>query len=140
MAYATIEDAKTMYGEELILTSVTRADTPDEEAFTVALTKATSEIDSYARAQYTTPLSPVPDIVQRYCIDIAIYTASADAGTTTVEKRTRYEDALKWLKLLAAGTVTLDLDDDGEADNVGGGLPEISGPDRVFSRTSMRGL
>ncbi len=139
MAYATVEDAKEAYGENYVLTSVTREDTPDEAALTRHLAKASSEIDSYLGAQYDVPLEEPPEIVVQYCVDIGIYRASADAGTGTDEKRLRYEDALDWLKLVAKGTVVLDVDGDGETDG-GNQLPEISAPARLFSRSKMAGL
>jgi phage gp36-like protein len=139
VAYATIQQAKDLYGEDYVLTSVTRSDVADEDAFTRALAKASSEIDSYLGAQYTVPLESAPDIVVQYCVDIAIYKASADAGAATDEKRKRYDDALAWLKLAAKGTVVLDTDGDGEVDT-SVPLVETSTATRIFSRTKMDGL
>lgn len=141
MAYAALQDAKDRYGEDFILTAVTRADTPDLDSFDKALDSASSEIDSYLASQYTVPVDPVPALIVRYCVDIAIYTASGDAGTGTDEKRLRYEDALKWLSKVAKGEVVLDIDGDGEADNAGeGGVPAYSTSARIFTRTTMGDL
>ncbi len=140
MAYAVIQDAIDTYGEDYVLTSVTRVDTPDRDAFDRALVKASSEIDTYAGAQYSTPVTPSPPVFVQYCIDIAIYRASSDAGTGTDEKRLRYEDAIKWLRLLASGTVVIDIDGDGETDGGSNGRVEFVGPTRLFSRATMGGL
>lgn len=141
MAYATLDDAKTKYGENYVLTSVTRDDEPDLAAFDTALDTATSTIDSYVGSRYPIPLDPVPSIVAGYCIDIAIYLASSTAGTHTDEKRLRYEDAIDWLKAVAAGKAIISvLNDDGVGIDKDEVLPVMKASPRLFTRRTMRGL
>ncbi len=140
MSYSTQQDAIELYGSDYVLTSVTREGVTETGAYAKAAAKAASEMDSYLGAQYTVPLATTPPIVMQFEIDIAIYRASSSAGQVTDEKRKRFEDALAWLLRVSRGDVVLDVDGDGEADNEGGGSPEISGPTRIFSRSTMGGL
>lgn len=139
-AYATKDDAVDRYSADYVLVSVTRDGEPDYVALDKALDDATDEIDSRISAQYTVPLTaPVPKIVTRYCIDIAIYFASMECGSgLTDEKRTRYEDAISWLKAVAAGTATLPIPDTPPASQ--SSLVQTSGPARIFSRCKMGGI
>lgn len=139
MSYATLADAKELYGEDYVLTSVVRVEgTPDEDSLTAALEKASSEIDSYLSARYDVPISPVPPLLVQYAIDIAIYrTSSAPGAGLTDEKRTRYEDALKWLINVAKGIAGLGLDD--ATDNQEH-TPVVISPCRVFTRSRLGGI
>ncbi len=143
MSYALLQDAIDIYGETFVLASITATTlddddvaTPDTIALDNAFAKASSEMDSYLGVQYDTPISPVPDILERYCVDMGIYLASVDAGTGTDEKRLRYDDALKWLRAVAKGDAVLVGADAPEEEH----LPEISGPTRAFSRSKMGSL
>lgn len=150
MSYASVQDAKDQYGEDYVLTSVSRDDTPDLNAFAKALDEATSEIDSYIGGRYTVPLTNVPSVVKRRCVDMAIYIASADAGTYTDEKRKRYDDAIDWLTMVANGKAVLVFpvveDGDGAVIDPGGtdegdtDLPIVLAEPRLFTRCKMRGL
>lgn len=128
MAYAVLQDAIDLYpGTEL----------PDEDSLLKAFEKFSSEMDSYLGVHYVVPVTPVPDVLIRYCVDGGIYLASADAGMHTEEKRLRYEDAIKWLRSVSKGEAIL-VGAGATASNVE--LPEISGPTRIFSRSTMSGL
>jgi phage gp36-like protein len=110
MAYATHDDLVDQYGDAFVVLSFDKDldGAVDTDVETKALDDATAEIDSYIAARFSLPLaSPVPEILTRICGDIAIYRGSGEAGTVTDEKRLRYEDAVKWLDKLAAGTVGL---------------------------------
>lgn len=138
MAYADHTDAIDLYDEEYVLTSVTHGGSPDLDKLDVALVKASSLMDSYLGVEYDVPLTTVPDIVVNYCIDIGIHFASSDAGTGTEEKRKRYDDALAWLKAIAKGDAIIPGIEEASASD--SAVVEISGPTRIFSRTTMGGL
>lgn len=138
MAYATYQDAIELYGADYVLTSVARSGVDDVAALTKALVNASSEIDSYIAQQQAVPLvEPYPQIVSQHCIDIAIYRAS-EAGSVTDEKRLRYEDAIRWLRDVAKGLISLTTP--GETTAPTWGIVETTGPQRAFSRASMRRL
>lgn len=138
MAYAVFQDALDLYGRDYVLTSIDRDDdgTPDLTSLTAALDQASSEIDSYLRSRYPVPLDPVPSLVKRYAIDIALYLCSPDPAAATDEKRRRYEDAIRWLEKVAEGKLSLGA----EEPTVDSSTPQLSYCPRRFSRTSMRGL
>lgn len=138
MSYAVFQDALDLYGRDYVLTSIDRDDdgTPDLTSLTAALDQAASEIDSYLRSRYPVPLSPVPSLVKRYAIDIALYLCSPDAASATDEKRRRYEDAIRWLEKVAEGKLSLGA----EEPTVDSSTPQLSYSPRLFSRSSMRGL
>ncbi len=103
-----------------------------------SLTAATNLIDSYLAQQYSLPLaqsqvdtSPIP----RTCGDIARYELSDDQAAEPVTQR--YDRALRWLLHIAKGAATLGP---GEPEPAGGGAVVVSGPDRIFTRNSMKGL
>lgn len=138
MAYASLADATDLYGQDYVLTSVDRdADgNADAAATTAALSQASSLIDSYLAAKYTVPISPVPDLLVKYTVDIAIYEC-CPASTRTDEKRQRYEDALAWLKDVAKGIAVVAPPDAGdEAIH----LPSAVSQPRLFTRPKMQGL
>ena len=142
--YADYDYAVDKYGEDYVLTSVTRDSKPDKKAFHKALVNATSFIDSHVAPRYpgVVPLSNPPDIIRGYCVDIAIYQASADPGTHTEEKRSRFDDAVAWLEKVAAGKVAImTLESDGsEVDAGDTDMPVMKASPRLFSRHKLRGL
>ena len=76
------------------------------------LTKASGLIDSYLRAQHKLPLAaPYPDEIIRVCVVLSAYDLIQYRGYNPDEYdanfRLRYEDAVRWLEQLAAGTVSL---------------------------------
>ncbi len=110
MPYATQADIIERYGEDVLyaLADRNRDGTLDEEAISRALVDATAEIDSYLASRYPLPLSATPKIVVILCVDIALYRLSPDH--VTEERRKRYEDAVKMLRLISDGKVSLGIE------------------------------
>ena len=137
--YATTDDARLRYGDELILTLCPLNDegNPDHRPLNRALMDATDEIDGYLGSRYTLPIEPAPDILKRLCIDISLYRITSEADTATEERRLRYKDAVDMLKSISKGTVTLGLPEP-EPKTVHG--VRTSGSPPRFGRESMSGL
>lgn len=141
--YATLQDLKTLCGDEELIQLTDRADPPsgliDEATTTAALTAATHIIDGYVRAQYRLPLSsPVPMLTD-LAADIARYRLYKTAATEQVQKR--FDDAIKQLVGISKGLVKLPVENGGDAEPAGRtGMVRIQSEPRTFSRTSMRGL
>ncbi len=55
------------------------------------------------------------------------------------DARKRYEDAVRFLGSVAGGDIHLGLTEADEAAQSTGG-PKVSGPDRTFSRESLKGF
>lgn len=112
MAYAITADFIDAFGErETIM--LTNLDNPNTTVINPiplnkALDDATAEIDTYIGSRYVLPLASTPSVVNRYCLDIARY--MLDRIRSREDVRLRYEDALKWLGMLASGKVSIGAD------------------------------
>lgn len=76
------------------------------------LSAATGEINSYLATRYTIPVSPVPQILKTYCIDIAWYRLAQNNAPE--QFATRYNNAIARLKDIEKGQMLL-VDDTGTA-------------------------
>jgi phage gp36-like protein len=140
--YATQTDLEDRFGTDEVLRASDRdgSGVADPAAITSCLTAATGEIDSYVRVRYDLPLTAPPEHLEHLCCDIAMYRLSADSTALTEEKRVRYEDAIKWLVNLSKGIVNLgEVEDDEEVRDEPAVNDDIT-QDRLFTRTTMRGL
>lgn len=74
-----------------------------------ALEEASGTVDSYCRNRYTTPLQ-TSDVVKARTLDIAVYLLFSRRRQVKISEtvRQRYEDAIAFLKDVAAGRVQLD--------------------------------
>ncbi|ADD28716.1 DUF1320 domain-containing protein [Meiothermus ruber] len=114
-----------------------------------ALQDAADIIDSFVGQRYTLPLPPVRAL-KRVNADIAFYLILArrgfQEGTADDVVVRDYEEALKWLRLVAEGKAQIPADDGapippGEA---AGGVvsaeakPEIKAAPRVFGRDKLK--
>jgi phage gp36-like protein len=94
---------------------------------------ADGQIDSYL-VQYTLPLATVPPVLNAYSLDIVRYRLWDDKAPEEV--RSRYEDALRWLRDVAKGLAGLGLDaDDGETGPVERTHDE---EDRIFTMDTLQ--
>jgi len=102
MTYATRADMEARFGA---LEIAQRESALPSGAVAQALSDADAVIDGYAAGRYAVPLSPAPDNLVRVACQLARYGLLGIA----VDERARqdYEDALAWLKDVAAGRVLL---------------------------------
>lgn len=107
--YATYADMLARFGErELIqLTDRTLTGAPDQVLAEGVLEEASAEIDGFIGTRYDVPLPTVPRILVGYCCDIARYRLCGAEVQTTESIRDRYQDARRFLELVAAGKVGL---------------------------------
>jgi len=109
-----------------------------------ALTSASAEIDGYVGVRHALPLPSAPVQLRQPCADIAVYRLATSGGGLTEDIRTRYEDARRFLEAVAAGRAVIDVFDpasDPAAPSAQGPRPIVaSGPERIFSRDTTRGL
>lgn len=109
-----------------------------------ATSSGETEFNSYAAPNYDIAalilISPSPEIVVDCCVDLAIHAlVQHDEGRLTEAIRQRYEDRIKWLKLLAAGKVKLPIPDTPDALGDGQAARQTSNERRV-TRTTMARL
>ena len=120
----------------------------DREKFMAALIDAAiedadAEIDGYLAKRYPVPLSPAPQVINKFSKDIAVYNLFSrigiDEGTEQKTYLNRYNAAIKFLTLVAEGKVSLGAaaDEPSVAAAIGFSVKSNA---RLFSRNSMRGL
>jgi phage gp36-like protein len=131
MSYCTTEDLTTRFGEAEIIQLSDRARTGEigQEVVDLAVADATAEIDSRLGGRFIIP-DPTPADLVRRASDIARFMLYDDRVTDEV--RSRYEEAIAWLKDVAAGRAVIAgalPANDGEA---GGGIA-VSSSDLIFT-------
>lgn len=136
--YATQQDIIDLYSESALLVVADRDDNDVIDSVVVdrALQHATEEIDSYVGQRHSLPLSSVPGVLKRICIDIALYRLSPDSSYTE-EKRQRYEDAIAHLEKLASGKIVLGLPEVPGQEDANDTI-EITSEKRLFNRRTSK--
>ena len=109
MPYATLQGLTDRFGADMIERLTDRADPPageiDADVVAQALTDTDGIIDGYLRARYDTPLAEVPAQIADIALSIAIYRLHRWEPDPKI--RRDYEDALRSLREIAAGTIRL---------------------------------
>ena len=115
MAYCTQDDLLAAYGEEELLKAQPLGDPAveppviDGAAVAAAIQAAADEIDSYVLQRYRLPLAGAAAArLKRRCVDIAMYYLAPSPAAANSTRRLRYEDAVQWLKGVAAGYQVLE--------------------------------
>lgn len=125
--------------DERLLAQLTDDDagtTVDDAKVERAIADAQAEIDGYVGTRHQMPLSPVPDIVRKVCVELAVYHLYSRRLGAPEEWRTRYEDNRRWLEQVAAGRVSLGVDD---PQGTPAAAPvEADSRPRAFSRELLR--
>ena len=104
MPYATRADLEDRYGSDELTQRETML---PAGAVDKALLDADALINSYCAGRYTVPLSPVPSNVPLIACQLARYGLLGNAADE--RSRTDYQDAINWLKDVAAGRAVLTL-------------------------------
>lgn len=138
MTYATTQDIADRYGQG-VLDAIDRDGNgqADMGALDKALADASALIDSYLSQRYTLPLPAVPEALKRACVDVALYQVVREGTQAADDYRLRYEDAIAWLRDLAAGKAALDLPAPQQAT---GNQIRVVSADRRFTRESLKGM
>lgn len=110
MSYARIDDMVARFGEREVaqLTNRDGLDVVDADVLDEALADANAEVHGYLATRYRVPPDPVPRLLVRVACDVARYRLYDDAAPDEV--RRRYEDAVRLLKSVADGGVSLGAD------------------------------
>lgn len=118
--YCTQADIVARFGETELIQLTDRAgiSTVDSTAVEAAIADAAAEIDGYIATRYTLPLIPVPKIITRIAVDVALYQLfMARRMGATEEVRYRYTDVRKLLENIAAGKVSLGVPSPVQSEN-----------------------
>lgn len=138
--YASLDDLKKQLPEDLLLqlTDDAGAGIIDVAVADTALETADVEIDGYLGARYGLPITPVPAIIAKQAVDIAIYNLYARRQGPPEHWQKRYENVIRFLERIADGRISLGADDPDEG--AASSAEVVSTPERLFSRESMKGL
>ncbi len=109
-----------------------------DDVVTKAIEDADAEIDGYCGKRYSVPFSTVPGMIKKLSQDIALYNLFQRRSGATEEKKRDYENAIRFLRDVSKGAVSLGADDpDGVPAQ--SETPQISSSTRVFSRDNLKG-
>ncbi|HED4399307.1 TPA: DUF1320 family protein [Pasteurella multocida] len=111
--YATQESLIKRYTADVLLTvAMTAQRTLDEAKVQESLEDASQTIDSYLAGRYSLPLKQIPAVLERHCCYIARYFLEKNRATN--QARQDYEDSIRYLEKVAAGTISLGISEQGE--------------------------
>lgn len=137
MAYSTQDDLLAMIPQaELAALTAESGEVPDGQVVAEAIGRADAEIDAACGLRYTVPFSPTPARVKALSADLAIYHLYSRRNVAPEVWRQKYQDALAFLKQVAAGQATL-AGSSGEPPAAAREAPEIDGNRRLFSRNTL---
>lgn len=117
--YCSIDDLKKAIPEANLISL-----TDDEDSGSInsaraeaAITDASELIDGFLRGRYTLPLSPVPTIIQRLCVDIAIFYLYQRLFERDMPEsmNERYKNSIKLLDKIASGEISFAQTNDEDA-------------------------
>ena len=133
MAYCTQQDLIDRFGEEELiqLTDRDRVGIIDEAVLDRAIADAEGEINGYLASRYQLPLATTPTSLVRIACDIARYHLFDDVEDGVVT--TRYNNAVKFMKAISTGAVSLGIDSVGATPQTNEGA-EVQSGGRVFGR------
>ncbi len=148
MIYASIDDFKKALPEHF-LASVAYGDDGllDAGRMQSSIDAAVSEINGYLARPYNLPFTATKnERLKDLTVDITAYKLARDYGALNEDIRKRYEDAIKYLGLVASGKaflpepLYLETDEGGEVDNnqASRGKPNIQSNARLFTRDSLK--
>jgi phage gp36-like protein len=142
MPYSTVEDLRKLLPEEVLIQLT------DDEALEAvntgraqeAIQQADAVIDAYLGARYQVPLAePVPELIKKLSVDMAIYHLYSRRTEEMPElRRQRYRDALKTLKDISQGLISLGAQEPNPSREDG---PQVSTSeqDRTFTKDTLEG-
>lgn len=111
MAYCTLAELynQISLSDLIALTDDTGTDGPNTTVIAKAIADADAEINAYLCGKYSVPLSPVPPIINKISVDLAIYHLTGRRNMTVPEDRkTRHDDGISFLKDVQKGIAAID--------------------------------
>jgi phage gp36-like protein len=108
-----------------------------DSVITTSVSDADDEIDSYCGGRYTVPFAAAPGIIKKLSVDIAIYNLYARRKGAPEDRKTRYDAAVRLLRDVSRGLVTLGADAPSPVTT--GDTVAVTGNDRLFTRDKMSG-
>ena len=142
--YATQTDITNLYGEELlyVLADRDRDQVLDTAAINAAIEFGAAQVRTYLSKRYSDAQLAASQDVKRLVVEIAVFRLALQADALTVEIRTRYEEALRQMELMARGTIGIGVPEEmpQAASDLRDGDILVFANERAFTRDKMRGL
>jgi phage gp36-like protein len=110
MGYCTQDDLLLALPEESLiqLTDDANVGIIDADRTAEAIDTAGAEIDGWCGGRYLVPFSPVPALIRKFAVDLAIYNLYARRTEVVPELREkRYRDAMRLLEKISTGAIEL---------------------------------
>ena len=79
----------------------------DENIVNEAIEYAQNIIDGYVGKKYQVPLDPIPEIIKRIAVDLAIYWLYSRSDEIPEEIENRYKNQIKMLEDIAKGNISI---------------------------------
>lgn len=141
MPYCTLSDLTAAIPEDRViqLTDDTGDGIVDETKVGEAIDYADTLIDGHLRGRYTLPLSPVPKLVNKLSVDLAIWHLYArrpeiDVPDSIME---RYRNALKLLRQVQNGEIKLGIETPAAGPGAGEYKTNKTASDKMFGKTVL---
>lgn len=151
MSYSTRDEVRDMIKDDALNTIIgdEYIEDPAEREAKIgpiidgAIDDADGEVNGYLAKRYPVPFSPVPKVINKFSKDIAVYNlfsrVGIDENSEAKNFLNRYNAAVKFLTLVANGTVSIGETTGGTAGGSNNGF-SIKSSQRLFSRESIRGM
>lgn len=110
----------------------------DDSIVNGAIDNSEGEVDGYLASRYSTPVTPVPNIIKAFTVDVAIHRLYGRRQGATEDVEKRYKNAIQFLKNVSKGVVTLGVAS--PAPENSGSDVDFKSDDRIFNRESMDGF
>lgn len=110
MAYCTLTDIVKLISQATViqLTDDENAASVNQPRVDEAIAQADAEINTYCSNRYVVPFTPVPDIIRKLSVDIAIYNLYSRRVEVVPETRSeRYKNAIRELADIAKGLISV---------------------------------
>lgn len=140
MTYATQQDLIDRFGEGMLLGLTDRATPPagliDTGVVTKALADTDAVINGYIRARYVVPLADVPPQIADIAASIAIWKLHPYKPDDKIAED--YRDALKALREISAGIITLEVAGV-IPETIGGTGAQVTDRERPLTAENLKG-
>lgn len=141
MSYTTLSDLTARFGDRMIVALTDRGQVAtgviDMTVVSRAITEADAVIDGYLAARYALPVSPVPALLGDIALAIVIWKLHIAAPDPKIEAD--YKDALRALKDIAAGVITLTAAGASSAEVNASGV-QVTDRERPFTAENLKGF